>query len=91
MIIRVSNNYVQGLDQLITEFLLSSVTAAANILGMIQKPAKAQQSLHNIAKCLRMTDVSTSQSVVIPQLHQHVCICHIPRIEVGLPRTVISF
>ena len=84
MIIRVSNNFVQGLDQPITECLLSHVTGAANVLGMIQKPAKAQPSLHNVANCIMTIDVSTLQSVVIPQLHQHESICLVSRIEVGL-------
>ena len=83
MIIRVSNNFVQGLDQPITECLLSHVTGAPNVLGMIQKPAKAQQSLHNAASILT-SDVSTVQSFVIKQMHQHESICLVSRIEVGL-------
>ena len=84
MIIGVSNNFVEGLDQAITLCLPCHVTAAPNVIGMIQKPAKAQQSLHNVANCLMVSDVSTLQSVAIPQLHQHESICLVSRIEVGL-------
>ena len=89
MLIRVRNNFVQCFDHLITKFLLESVAFGVHILWMIQKPGKAQESLHNIAHCLYISDASTDQSLALPNSLQHVCICLVHRIEVGLPRIVI--
>ena len=47
-----------------------------NILWMIQKPSKAQESLHNIAHCPWTSDALLDQSFVIPRLLQHVCRTH---------------